>query len=114
VCGKLFQPVEGMALMEAARRRATVGARIPAGPSLANGPGKLCQALEIDLTLDGADLLTRGRDSALYLLEGDDVAGITVSQRIGISKASDALLRFTDSRSPWLSRRRGNGLRSSV
>jgi DNA-3-methyladenine glycosylase len=111
---RAVEPVEGIALMEAARRRATVGARIPAGPSLANGPGKLCQALEIDLTLDGADLLTRGRDSALYLLEGDDVGEIAVSPRIGISKATEALLRFTDSRSPWLSQHRGNRSHSSV
>ena len=103
---RAVEPVDGIALMEAARRNATVGRRIPAGPDLVNGPGKLCQALEIDLALDGTDLLSRRRNSALYLLEGDDVPAIAVTPRIGISRATDALLRFTDSGSRWVSHRR--------
>jgi len=109
---RAVEPVDGVALMATARRRATVGSRIPAGPNLVNGPGKLCQALEIDLTLDGTDLLTRSHDSALYLVEGDDVEEIAITPRIGISKATDALLRFTERRSPWVSQRGGSRSRS--
>jgi DNA-3-methyladenine glycosylase len=100
------EPVEGIALMKTARRRSTIGARAPSGENLANGPGKLCQALDIDLALDGVDLLSGGHDSALYLLARDDEAEIAITPRIGISKSRDALLRFTDEGSRWVSRRR--------
>jgi len=111
---RAVEPVEGIDLMATARRNATVGARIPAGPDLANGPGKLCQALEIDLALDGAALLSRGCRSTLYLLEGEEVADIAVTPRIGISKATDALLRFIDSRSRYVSLHRGDAPRAIV
>jgi DNA-3-methyladenine glycosylase len=111
---RAVEPVDGIALMETARRKATVGRRRPTGLDLGNGPGKLCQSLEIDLALDGADLLTRPGDSALYLLDGDDVTEIAVTPRIGISKATAALLRFTDSHSRWVSPRRGDTAREKV
>jgi DNA-3-methyladenine glycosylase len=104
---RAVEPVEGLELMEAARRAATVGARVATGETLANGPGKLCQALDIDLTLDGIDLLSRHRDAALCLLAGDAPPEIAITPRVGISKATDALLRFADDRSHWVSRRRG-------
>ena len=107
----LAAPVEGLELMEAARRASTVGTRVATGETLANGPGKLCQALDIDLTLDGIDLLSSHGDRALCLLEGDDVREIAVTPRIGISKSTDAMLRFTDGRSRWVSRRRAAGAR---
>ena len=106
---RAVQPVEGLELMEAARRASTVGARPPTGESLANGPGKLCQALDINLALDGIDLLSCHGDPELCLLEGDDVREIAVTPRIGISKSTDAMLRFTDGRSRWVSRRRNAG-----
>jgi DNA-3-methyladenine glycosylase len=105
------EPVEGLELMEAARRASTVGARVPTGQTLANGPGKLCQALAIDLTLDGVDLLSRHRDAALCLLEGDRPPEIAITPRVGISKATDRLLRFADGRSRWVSHRRSANTR---
>jgi DNA-3-methyladenine glycosylase len=104
---RAVEPVEGLELMEAARRASTVGARAPTGEALANGPGKLCQALAIDLSLDGINLLSGHRDAALCLLAGDEVPEITITPRIGISKATAALLRFADDHSRWVSRRRG-------
>jgi DNA-3-methyladenine glycosylase len=109
---RAVEPVEGRELMEAARRAATVGARVPTDEALANGPGKLCQALDIDLTLDGVDLLSRHPNAALCLLEGDDPPEIAITPRVGISKATDALLRFTDGRSRWVSRRRSANTRT--
>jgi DNA-3-methyladenine glycosylase len=47
---RALQPVEGAAVMADRRRRSE---------DLANGPAKLCQAMEIDLRQNGADL-TRG------------------------------------------------------
>jgi DNA-3-methyladenine glycosylase len=62
----------------------------PAGLGLADGPGKLCQALAIDRDLDGV----RIRGSAAELLSGVAVASIAVTSRIGITKAADWPLRF--------------------
>jgi DNA-3-methyladenine glycosylase len=91
---RALEPVEGVAAMSRARRRATVGAAAPNGIAIANGPGKLCQALGIDLTLDGVELLGDDRSSRLYLLPRafDPVIGISV--RIGISRAREKRLRF--------------------
>jgi DNA-3-methyladenine glycosylase len=88
-----------------ARRRATVGRRPPAGVSITNGPGKLCQALDIDSTLDGATLLG-GKDEAgaLALLPRRRAPQcIERTPRIGISKARDALLRFYVGGNPYVS-----------
>ena len=59
---------------------------------LADGPGKLCQALAIDRALDGVDLLD---GTGLVRLEmGEPPVAITATPRIGISKAIDAPWRF--------------------
>jgi DNA-3-methyladenine glycosylase len=71
---------------------------------LTSGPGRLCQALGIvrDGT-NGIDL-TSPR-SALYI--GDDgyvPAGVTVTPRIGIRKASELPLRFLVSGNRFVSK----------
>jgi DNA-3-methyladenine glycosylase len=60
---------------------------------LANGPGKLCQALGIELHHNGVDLLA---DSAVSIVDdGTPPPGAPlIGPRIGISKAVDAPLRF--------------------
>ncbi len=60
---------------------------------LCNGPGKLCQALEIDRGLDGHDLAL----TPLQILDdrfsfGDDL--IEVTPRIGITRAAAHLRRY--------------------
>ncbi len=69
----------------AARRRGGVAPRI-----LSNGPGKLCQALGIDRSLDGCLM---GR-SAVSITPGAPVAEIRITPRIGITKAADWPFRF--------------------
>lgn len=108
---RAVEPVEGIELMASARHRSTVGARAPSSKDLVNGPGKLCQALEIDLAFDGVDLLSCRRGTSLYLLDDHDEPDIAVTPRIGISKAIDAPLRFAERSSRWLSRRHANTLR---
>src|SRR5690348_7723269 len=51
---RALEPLEGVGLME--KRRKTTRPL-----DLCRGPGRLCQALAIDASLDGADLL-RGRE----------------------------------------------------
>jgi len=59
---------------------------------LANGPGKLCQALGITLDLDGTNLLDPG--SLLRLEAGEQPEMVMATPRVGISKARDVAWRF--------------------
>jgi DNA-3-methyladenine glycosylase len=74
-------PVAGADLMEARRGRST---------NLADGPGKLCQALGVGGSLDGSSVF-----DGPVTISGEAVAGTVVaSQRIGISKAMERVWRF--------------------
>jgi DNA-3-methyladenine glycosylase len=82
---RALEPADGIAIM--ARNRRTERLR-----DLARGPGRLSAALEIDRRLDGIDLCQAG---PLWL--GSDVRAsgeIGQSKRIGITRATDSLLRF--------------------
>lgn len=61
--------------------------------NLTNGPGKLCDALKINKTLNGEDLC----DNRLYIVDNKETFSIVTSKRIGIDyaeEAKDYLLRF--------------------
>ncbi|SDC59555.1 MULTISPECIES: DNA-3-methyladenine glycosylase [unclassified Candidatus Frackibacter] len=61
---------------------------------LTNGPGKLCQALDIDRSLNGCDLTT---NQELYIKDSDEVVEIVADKRINIDYAEeyrDKLWRF--------------------
>lgn len=90
---RAVEPLEGLGLMR--RRRGGVADRI-----LANGPGKLCQALGIDRRLDGRPM----RRSEVRVMAGAPVPDIEVTSRIGISRAVDWPLRFVAGGTPWASR----------
>ena len=78
-------PIGGIDLMRTRRGRPD--------RELSDGPGKLCQALGIDLQHDGVDLLGGSGIS----IDDDGLApprSPLVGSRIGISKAVDAPLRF--------------------
>lgn len=59
---------------------------------LANGPGKLCQALGITLQLNGTDLLNPS--SVVRLETGEPPQVVMATPRIGISRATDLPWRF--------------------
>jgi DNA-3-methyladenine glycosylase len=59
---------------------------------LANGPGKLCQALGITLGHNGTDLLDPS--SVIRLVWGQPPEVIMATPRVGISKAMDRPWRF--------------------
>lgn len=62
--------------------------------TIANGPGKLCRALSIDLSLNGMDLTSE--QSPLYIVSGDvQSPAIETTKRIGVTKAPESLLRYT-------------------
>ena len=76
--------------------------RSKAGYELSNGPAKLCQALQIDKSLNGHDL----HQSPLVLNVGNDVAekDIVTAVRIGISRDKDARRRFYIKGNPYVSK----------
>lgn len=81
---RALEPLEGIPLME--QRRGVVDER-----HLCSGPGKLCQAMGITLDLQGTDLVTSGQ---LWLAAGERISEVTVSGRIGISRAVDDPWRY--------------------
>ena len=95
---RAVEPLVGLELMEA--RRGTTRPRL-----LCAGPGRLCQALGIDRTLDGQAM----RRSMARVTAGPGIpAGqVRATPRVGISKAADWPLRFLEAGSPWVSGPRG-------
>jgi DNA-3-methyladenine glycosylase len=77
---------------------------------LTNGPAKLCQALDIDRRLEGADFcdaqspvfIARPRRLAAFLAARGPVV---TTLRIGITKAAERPLRFYLANSPFVSRK---------
>lgn len=72
------------------------------GVAATNGPGKVCQALAIDLALNGHDL--RGEPLRLIAKPLHDGESIVSSPRIGISKARDVHRRYYIDGNPYVSR----------
>lgn len=87
------EPLGGLAAMR--RRRGVADLRL-----LASGPGRLCQALGIDRSHDGAPL---GR---ICLTAREQEPAIGASPRIGVSQSRDLEWRFFDLHSPHVSRGR--------
>jgi DNA-3-methyladenine glycosylase len=90
------EPLEGAEGM--ARARGTAEAR-----AWCSGPAKLAEALELDRSFDGADLLGRG---PVRLLAGMSAGEIDRGPRVGIATGRDTPWRFAERGSPWTSRPR--------
>lgn len=91
---RALEPIEGCMLMR--QRRAVELVR-----ELCRGPGKLCRALGIDRSFDGADLFEKG---SLWLArDGGAPPRVRRSRRIGITRAADRRLRFYAAGSPYVS-----------
>ena len=84
-----LEPLVGIPLM----RRRRGGRRDLEVAALARGPGNLCQAMGIDRTADGTDLVT----GSIVILDAPRIrpAAIDASPRIGVAYAGDHALR------PW-------------
>ncbi|HEX4644865.1 MAG TPA: DNA-3-methyladenine glycosylase [Verrucomicrobiae bacterium] len=77
---------------------------------LTSGPGKLCAAMDIGRSLDGADLCAA--NSPLFIAENPSLKSflrergpLVTTTRIGITRAAALPLRFYLERSPFVSRR---------
>lgn len=94
---RALEPLDGQELMRQRR-----GGRD--GIELTGGPGRLCQALAIDGSLDGHDL----QHPPLWISAGREVEADAVisTPRIGISRAAERLLRFHLDGNQYVSRRR--------
>jgi DNA-3-methyladenine glycosylase len=84
--------------------------RVKEQRSLTNGPGKLCEAMQIDRRLNGADLCDRG--SRLVVAQNPEVQAfrdqhgpVVTTVRIGITRSADLPLRFYLDGSAFVSRR---------
>jgi DNA-3-methyladenine glycosylase len=91
---RALEPVWGEELMRARRGPA---------PGLANGPGKLTQALGIDLELNQSDL-QEGPITIETVAPGWEDVEPRVGTRIGITKAAELPWRYAVSGSRYLSR----------
>ena len=97
---RALEPLEGLDRMRALR-----GGR--PDRELTDGPGKLCQALEIDLDLNGADLCVSDADLFLEAGERVDDDAIRAGPRIGVRGDETALTapwRFYVAENPYVSR----------
>jgi DNA-3-methyladenine glycosylase len=70
--------------------------------TLCSGPGRLCQALAIDGTLDGLPI-----DQPPFMLTGLPNVDIKVGKRIGLTRGMATQWRFWLKRSPYVSRSGG-------
>ncbi len=91
---RALEPCEGIEHMQRFRRTERLR-------DLARGPGRLAQALAIDLRQNGLDLCAPG---PLRLAVGPEPVGrIGRSVRIGLTRAADTVLRFYEKGSPFVS-----------
>jgi DNA-3-methyladenine glycosylase len=96
---RAVEPLSGIETMRQLR-----GKRELKVTDLANGPGKLCQAMSITMTLYGSDLVHPHSPLQVWEPFEENEHEIEVSHRIGITKAADWDLRFTLKRNAYLSR----------
>lgn len=84
---RAIEPVEGVALMQAARSQRPIG-------DLTNGPAKLCQALRIDRAMNGVDLTDARSSLGIEPDRSISARSILCGPRIGLGSTPE----------PWLSK----------
>jgi DNA-3-methyladenine glycosylase len=103
---RALQPVRGIARMRA--RRGLIGGRPARDAELCSGPGKLSQALEIDLHDDGCSL-SRGPVRILAREGAWQNPEIVQGVRVGITRAMELRWRFCAHGNGHVSRPRPSG-----
>ena len=92
---RAVEPIDGVDVIE--------GRRGMTGVNATNGPGKTCAALSIDRSLSGHDLAKS--PIRLIKMPARSDSEVTVSTRIGISKAVHELRRFYLTGNPYISKK---------
>jgi DNA-3-methyladenine glycosylase len=92
---RALEPLSGIDAMRERRGRVS-------DEQLCSGPGKLTQALGVELSENGTSLL----DGPVRVLDGDGCSRVAVGTRIGITKAADLHWRFCLAGNPHVSRPR--------
>lgn len=101
---RALEPLEGLDRMRG-RRTARARRRTPVvDRDLANGPGKLCDALGLTLEHNRLDLT----GDTLWIEAGTPPAEIAWSPRVGIKVGTERVWRCFDPGSPYVSRTRLN------
>lgn len=92
---RAVEPIDGVEIIEKNRGMS--------GVNVTNGPGKICQALAINLGFSGHDLAT----SPIRLIKKPALAPeqIMTGKRVGISKAVHELRRFYIKDNPYVSKK---------
>jgi DNA-3-methyladenine glycosylase len=91
---RALEPLEGIRLMQRSRGTTRL-------TDLARGPGRLAEAMQIDLTQDGLDLCAAG---PLWLAEtAQNTGAIGNSVRIGLTRNVDRRWRFYERGNPYVS-----------
>jgi DNA-3-methyladenine glycosylase len=95
---RAIEPLEGVAAMRGHRGRTDLR-------DLCSGPGKLTQALAVDRTHDGEDLV---RGNVVWVEAGDPVPAdrIAAGGRVGVSVGVEPAWRFVVAGDPFVSRGR--------
>jgi DNA-3-methyladenine glycosylase len=91
---RALEPVDGIEIMKKRRQTGNL-------ENLTNGPAKLCQALGIDRTLNGADLCS---DIIYVEDQGNMPTKIISTSRIGIKEGKDKKWRFYIKNNEFVSR----------
>lgn len=99
---RAIEPEEGLDLMR--RRRAARRGAAVTDDRLADGPGKLCDAMGISLEQNRVDLT----GPPLWIEPGPRPARVVWTPRVGISAGGDRLWRALVADSPWVSRSKEN------
>lgn len=92
---RALEPIRGLRRMMRNREKDNVH-------QLTNGPGKLSQALLIDLAFNGEDLVN---SKHLYILNQQQSPRIGTSARIGVSKGQEQKWRYFVEENPFVSKR---------
>jgi DNA-3-methyladenine glycosylase len=98
VLTRALEPVDGIDIMK--KRRGNP----PREKDLANGPGKICQALGIDRSSNGTDMTILGSKLRIERGRASSLRSVASSERIGIKVAVDKQWRFYDPASEFVSR----------
>lgn len=103
---RALEPVEGVEIQQRLRGSQPLRSTHIAIRDLSRGPGRLCQALAIDRSLNGLELYTPDAQLTIEPDEGISDAEVLVGPRIGVTgdaQARNAPWRFFVRASPWVS-----------